>query len=190
MYICDSITEKLIMRHIIKESESNICKQGLQIIFSDVINILLVIITGILSKNLLYSFIYIMTFCVIRKFSGGFHASTFQACRIFMIATFIVTIVLARLTAKISIWVSVFCTIFTMITMILYSPIVHPNRKLTIYEIRANKFVSILLSCIYSIAVYWLIMMKSDVGLYLSLVLFAVSVFMYVGKFMSSRSRF
>lgn len=189
MNIYDKITNILLTRHIIEDSNAEVCKLGLQIMFSDIINILCIGIIGCLLNKLLFSLIYIMTFCGIRKFSGGFHAKTFLACRLSMIGTFMTTLLLEIMLSKVAMWASVFCVVVTMITMILFSPIVHPNRCLTIYEIKANKFMAILLSAVVSGIALYLSFCNYREGLYLSLVLFAIAILMYVGKFINTKDQ-
>lgn len=189
MKIYDNITDALLRRHIIEGSDTEVCKLGLQIIISDIINILCIVMIGYLFDRLLFSLIYIVTFCGIRKFSGGFHAKTFLVCRLSMIGIFVTTLFIERIFAKVAIWASVFCVVITMITMILFSPIVHPNRCLTIYEIKANKFVAILLSAVCSVIALYLSCNKYRAGLYLSLVLFTIAILMYIGKFNNARNQ-
>lgn len=187
MSIYDNLTEVMLSRNIIEDNDVEVCKLGLQIVFSDSVNILCIVLIGCLANRLLFSLIYIMVFCGIRKFSGGFHAKTFLVCRLSMIGTFMTALLLERVFAKVAILTSLFCVVVSMLIIIAFSPIVHPNRSLTIYEIKANRLVSILLSALCSGMALYLSFNKNKVGLYLSLTLFAVVVLMCIGKFANNK---
>lgn len=187
MNIYDNITNVLLNRHIIEDTDTEVCKIGLQIIFSDIINILCIMVIGCLVDRFLFGLIYIVTFCGIRKFSGGFHAKTILICRLSTIGLFVITLLVESVFSTVAIYASVICVVITMITMVLFSPVVHPNRSLTIYEIKANKFLAIVFSAICSVIALYLSFHKYRAGVYLSLVLFTIAVLMYVGKFFNNK---
>lgn len=186
--ICKNIITFFLKRNIIQDSDANACCMGLKLILSDIINFSIIILLGIFVEKPLYGVIYLCTFCGVRKFSGGFHAKTFFVCRMSMIGTFLTTIALFYLLSEFAKCISVLCVIFAIYTMLRFSPIIHPNRLLTKAEIKANKFVSVLSTCICSIISILLVSIEYNEGLYWALVLFAIAVLMYVGRIVNSRN--
>jgi accessory gene regulator B len=62
------------------EDEKEVVIYGLEAILSNSVNLLVMIIIGCISHNLLETVIYLLCFCSIRVLAGGFHANTYLTC--------------------------------------------------------------------------------------------------------------
>lgn len=184
---CDFVTDMLLKRNIIDTNDINACSMGLKLIASDIINFSVIVTCGFLLSKPIYSLIYIATFCGIRKFSGGFHARTFSVCRIATIGIFIGTTVLTYVLQNSAILCLFFCIPFAVCTMFKFAPIIHYNRPLTTIEAKANRYISILMTCFCSIISIILSVFKRSEGLYLAFVLSAIAVLMHIGRFANAK---
>ena len=78
-YISRKITEKLIEKGIIAERKysADVYEYGIELILGDLINYILIFVTGIVLKQDAYiPLLYLICFVSVRIFSGGFHAVT------------------------------------------------------------------------------------------------------------------
>ena len=87
MCISKKITEKLIAKGIIEERKygADVYEYGIELILGDLINYILIFVTGIVLKQDAYiPLLYLICFVSVRIFFGGFHAVTHAGCSIFM----------------------------------------------------------------------------------------------------------
>lgn len=71
------ITDIFIKKKMITEDKKDIYLYGFEIVVSTIIYALIFILTAIVTSTLLYSIIFFIGFYFVRKFCGGFHASTY-----------------------------------------------------------------------------------------------------------------
>lgn len=181
--ISEKLTEKFIERHIIDSSKKEIYIEGLNLILSDIINFSLILIIGALTKSFILSLLYLIVFWNVRKFSGGFHAKTYMVCRTATIGTYLLIWLLYSVLNSYHIVCVIICSIIALATMLLFAPIRHPNKELTLGEIKANKLFSVIATLFFIVISVILIIIGYKEGLFISLTLFAITILMYVGMF-------
>ena len=127
------LIKKFIQRGIVEPAKQDIYKTGLELIIADIINILLILTLGFITKSFIYACIYLIMFWTVRRFSGGFHAKTYAVCRIVFIGTYISMICISAVLHR---WllVSGVCNLIAFATMYLFAPIPHPNKELNSKE--------------------------------------------------------
>ena len=82
---------------IISDANLKILKYGLNILYSTFLGILGVILCGIILKSSIYSFLFLLFYCPLRLFIGGYHAKTNFFCITLFIFIFIVILNYSRL---------------------------------------------------------------------------------------------
>lgn len=85
-----SITLLESIKYIISDANLKILKYGLNILYSTFLGILGVILCGIILKSSIYSFLFLLFYCPLRLFIGGYHAKTNFFCITLFIFIFIV----------------------------------------------------------------------------------------------------
>lgn len=175
------LTKKLVQRNIIDKNNVTIYETGLTLIISDIINFLIIIVIGLITNTFWYSCLYLMMLVIVRRFSGGFHAKTYNRCRLVTAGTYILIILVNELIINHWITYAMFFNVISIITMILFAPIRHPNKELTSTEIKANKLFALITTILSSILSIALIVLNRKTGLVISLILFAITVLMYAG---------
>ncbi|MBQ7974564.1 MAG: accessory gene regulator B family protein [Clostridia bacterium] len=181
------ITDRLLNQNVIDADKKEIHKTGIELILTDTINFSLILIIGIMIKAVSAACIYLLLFWTVRRFSGGYHAKSYGVCRTVTVGTYIAIVLISKFLAVNQMLVSVVLNIVTAITMMAFAPIRHPNKELTITEIRANKLFSVLTTLFYIALSIILSAFGNKQGLIIAITLFAISVLMYLGLLMNMR---
>jgi len=74
------LTDRLVNKKVIDKDDYEIYQFGFLQLLRDVISVGSVIIAGILFRELLECFVYMICFMVLRSYAGGYHASTPFRC--------------------------------------------------------------------------------------------------------------
>ncbi|MCI9085140.1 MAG: accessory gene regulator B family protein [Clostridia bacterium] len=182
-YLCN----QCLQRKIIKPEKQEIYRVGFELIIADIINFSLIFICGILTKSFLYSCVYSLLLWFVRRFSGGFHAKTYGVCRVVTVGTYLLVFLVNKFIIEHWLIYALICDAISIVTMIIFAPIRHPNKELTLSEIKANRFFAILTTILFSLLSILLIIFNLKIGLVISLTLLAITVLMYVGLFVNRR---
>lgn len=174
------LTDILLKNQIIDIDRKEIYTVGLELMISDIINFLLLLAVGLVTRSLLYSCIYSFMFLSVRRFSGGFHAKTYMRCRIVTIGTYLLILIASKILHNMIAYTVIF-DIIAIITMFVFAPIRHPNKELTFKEIKVNKLLSLLTTLLFTAVSIILVVIGRNEGLIISLILFAIAILMYIG---------
>jgi len=139
-----------IFPHVINQAENEDEKEvviyGLEIMLSTVVNLLCLLFVGILSGNLLESFIFLIFFCLIRGYSGGFHASTHLACFSCSMIIFLGIVLINPYISQEYNQVLILGTVLAYTVIFLLAPILNGKRNFSLEEVTmARKKMKIIL---------------------------------------------
>lgn len=119
------------------------------IILSSILHFITVIILGICFNLLAESLIFYISFIVIRKFAGGYHADTPTKCFWFSFVINSVILLTIRLLSCINIpMISTILTATSFIIIIIFSPVENDNKPLSSKEKKIYRIISIIISTI------------------------------------------
>lgn len=183
------LLNELLKREIISKDKTDIYKVGLELIVADVINTILIIGVSLITNTFISGCLYMLVFCGVRKFCGGFHAKTYWLCRLVTVFTYLIIIAVSSVLSNNLLQIVLVCDIVTVISMFLFAPVRHPNKELKEKEIKANKLFAILSASGFSILSVMLILFERKEGLNISLNLFAISILMYIGMIINNRRK-
>ena len=65
-----------------KDTDIQVIIYGIELLLSSFVNLILVMIVGGYFFGILPTLVFILFFCPIRQFSGGFHAKSYMTCTI------------------------------------------------------------------------------------------------------------
>ena len=181
--ISNKITDYLCLRNFIPEKDREIYNYGFKLILSDIINFSIVILLGLLTNRILEGIVFLITLCGIRRFSGGFHAKTFWLCRVLMILTFIIVWVITELIYNFRLFFPyvIVVDILALIFIAIFSPIKHPNKKLSKKQVKTNKIKATLAAIILIVISAFLMTFKFKCGMTVSVTIMAVVFLMIIG---------
>lgn len=107
---------------------------GIELIISELIGTVIVLIIGILFNSLVESVIFMLSLSLIRFFSGGYHAKTYLRCNMVFVTSALLVFITHKLYVQylmeynIVIYITVF--IISFIIMAMFSPVENENKKI------------------------------------------------------------
>ena len=178
-YISRKITEKLIEKGIIAERKysADVYEYGIELILGDLINYILIFVTGIVLKQDAYiPLLYLICFVSVRIFSGGFHAATHAGCSIFMIVFYLIFTLMYRVTLHMGVlWVTVFI-VLSYWTIVLFAPVRNKNRYVSEKKARINRIRAICLYSAWAAVSVFMILNHMLIGYVISAVLYTIAL--------------
>lgn len=91
------LTEKLFVNGAISEDEQELYIYGLFILFSQLMYLAIACLIGLMLGCFVESIIFYIAFQIIRRYAGGYHASTETRCEILSTLSILICIILIKL---------------------------------------------------------------------------------------------
>ena len=171
----------LCENNMIERDKQELYTYALEILLSSILHFLTTIVMGIVCGMFAESVLLIVVFSLVRRFAGGFHASTPLKCYFFSIAANIIMLFLISVVTKwgndIAFYVIL---IISDLTIWFTSPIESQNKPLGYKEKKVYKAVSIALSSVITalaVMVYEFVAMNYGVSLCFGLTLVAIVLY-------------
>lgn len=132
VYLSNRLTDFLIEKNVISIEQKEIYTYGLECLIARIGTILYLFILSICLHAFCQAVIFYFVFLVMRKFSGGYHATTYVRCNVLYLLTFTVAVLADRfiLSNYDSPNFTVFILLFIFLTVIIFSPIENPNNPI------------------------------------------------------------
>lgn len=149
-YLSNRIADLYIKRNIIQPDEKEVYKCGLELILNDIVTFTIVIFISGLVFKVRYAFEFLITFCVVRVYCGGYHAAKTYICRLTMLVTFLSVVILSELMVRLSDYPFYLIIIISLMVLLPLIPVKHPNKKLTDTMIAKNRRNGIIAYIVFS----------------------------------------
>lgn len=164
------------LTQILFDTETNkeayeIHQYGIEAIIATSIDLFLILLLGFSFKRLVEAIVFFITFCIMRKFTGGYHCKTNFRCISLHAFTFFIYLVISKYFENMYVIIGI--DVMAIVLFLLISPI--NNRNCNESERMKYKRISIFLLLVYIILSH--ITAFSSIITY---VIFIVSVFMIV----------
>ncbi len=146
------ILEYLIRSNVIENTDTDreYYQYGIEITISSILNVILILFIGIVTKSFFESIIFLTCFILIRRFSGGFHADTYIKCNLSFCISFITVLILYYTTAQyLSTYISILITFVCVSIILLKCPIEHINKPISNNRKIVYKIMAALLGAVY-----------------------------------------
>jgi len=145
--ISEKIAEFIIGEKEEQKDNREVLIYGIEILISDVVNLFVVLLTGLLFGHILCSLVFFISFAVLREKTGGYHADTHLKCNIVLaINTILVMLVIKWFSAKDNIVVIVIAAaVFSGIVIGIFSPRDNVNKRLDAESKRKFKIQSLII---------------------------------------------
>ncbi|MGN0476821.1 MAG: accessory gene regulator B family protein [Ruminococcus sp.] len=124
---------------------------GIKLLVSSLIGMCAISAIGLFTGYFPQAIIYIVALSLIKSFAGGYHADTYLKCNVLSVLSFLFALImhfplLKMSTSEVLITaVLIFCV--TLLTIILFSPVEHPNKKIGQGDKKKYKLISIVMLC-------------------------------------------
>lgn len=189
--LANSIAVFLCKEGVVSEEEKDICRYGAEVIISNVIGVVLILVIGVLLKSLWQGILFLLLYSTLRIYTGGYHASSYLKCNSGFVVVYIITLLLFTYVnsniCRSMAWVGV-C--IGLIIVVGYAPVPNVNRIVSGEKARKYKYASVVIYLLIMIMmvlidimyisglgymVYW-----ADVSLYIKYVLISIVILMLV----------
>lgn len=150
--ISEKILCYLINSKVISDTEDNreFYQYGIEITISSLLNIILILCIGILTRSISESMIFLVCFILLRQFTGGFHADTYFKCNLSFCIVFSIVLVLYYTTAQyLSTYISILLTFVCVSIILAKCPIEHINKPIPKNRKIIHKILAALLGIVY-----------------------------------------
>ncbi len=136
-------TEKLLSNGTINDEDKELYIYGLFMLLSQLMFFVITCIFGLILKCILESIIFYIAFQFIRKYAGGYHASTETRCEISTTLSILACIVLIRLSKTYDFQIAlVTITVISAISIFCLCPLDTPEKPLSDKEFRYFRKIS------------------------------------------------
>ncbi len=158
--VSSKIVSVLASRSVINKDDAELYDYGFFILLSQLLYFIIALVTGIILKIIPQSVIFYLAFLLIRKYAGGYHASTETRCEIFSTLSIVGSITVVKLSEiydfKIALLV---ISAVSAVCIFIFSPLDTPEKPLSQKEFNYFRKISwlILLAIIISITVSYIL---------------------------------
>ena len=185
--LAKNIAHFFVVKNITEESKEVIYAYGMELLISDVLNTLIVLMIALISHTLPAVIIFIAVFMVLRRFVGGYHANSHLSCMLTLVMVMLVfSYGICNISGQTA---QVFSISFiTMALPIIFciTPVPHPNKPMSAEKgIRLRKR-SIILAAVLSVVVIALLIFHyQKLGLSVSSGLLLSAIMALLGFFLN-----
>jgi len=158
--ISSFITETLIEGKVIKSEERNMYIYCFGTIIEMSANLLATLMFGALLQRFIETLIFMLVFIPIRSFAGGYHCENAESCFILSILVFLTVMLSYKYMYGVSVyWICAIC-LTDLIAIFILSPVISPNKPLSVKEKNKNRRISIFLAAFYITAIFVMLYCK------------------------------
>ena len=138
------ISDKLVREKIILSEFRDVYVYGFELILSFLTATFMILLVGIIFHKTILTLVFLLIFIALRRFTGGYHATTYLKCKITTISTYVVVITSSQILGVSAIsYIPLFVVGFIMILR--YCPIENIHKPLTLSNKIKNKVLSLIL---------------------------------------------
>lgn len=145
----DRITSVLVTNELIDENEFRVYSYGFELIIAFAANALTVLFIGLIFGKFVHTLLFLLTYCPIRQYAGGFHAKNYSRCLLTFATIYLVTILIINNinldTSQIPLMIGL---AISLIGICKLAPVEHRNNPLSNAERIHHKKVAATLSLI------------------------------------------
>lgn len=173
------IINYLIRKDII-DTEVEVYQYGLELLLSSVIGVVLILFISICTNRLIEGLIYLFSFMIIRKYTGGYHCKSYFSCKSSFIGIFLVYLLSVHFISA-SLYLHTL-TALSVLTIWILAPCDHENKILSAEERSRYGNISKCIICIYSLVIYIGYQAGSMYSVCMEMMLVIIAVLLIIGK--------
>ena len=185
--LAKNIAHFFVVKNITEESKEVIYAYGMELLISDVLNTLIVLMIALISHTLPAVIIFIAVFMVLRRFVGGYHANSHLSCMLTLVMVMLVfSYGICNISGQTAQVFSISSITMALPIIFCITPVPHPNKPMSAEKgIRLRKR-SIILAAVLSVVVIALLIFHyQKLGLYVSSGLLLSAIMALLGFFLN-----
>lgn len=126
--VSKKVTDRLLSRNAIKDEDYEIYQYGLEQLFTSILNMLTLFVIGSIMGMIWQGIIFVLSFMLLRKYAGGYHASTPLRC--YLLTTLIITVALSVMKyLEISILIYLVLLMVSSVIVYMLTPVEAVNKE-------------------------------------------------------------
>lgn len=171
---------KQIGKCVTKESdqdEKQIVYYGLELLLSTWVTTIILFVLGIVFDCFFETICFILFYCTLRQYAGGYHSDTYLKCNLFMSSCYLVILIIDRIITFQYSWL--LAGIFAIFVIFYFAPVMNQNKRLSEGEVRYYKKSTYLIASIEVIVATFLLIIHQN-----RLLKFAIFAFCLVALFL------
>lgn len=123
-----SIARFFAGKKLIPKDELDSYAYGYQVILISIINWSSILIIAILTHSLIDTLFYMLPIVILRRHTGGYHASSYAQCYILSVSFYLIVLLLTRFIPASAVYaIAPVLSVITYISILKYAPIEHAN---------------------------------------------------------------
>ena len=138
------VCNRLLKKGVITEELKDVYVYGFDLLFSFLISTTIVLTIGIFSRQFIPTIFFMITFILVRRYTGGYHANTYLKCQICTVSFYVLSLLLS-IFLNIPIWSFLILGVVGILVISLFGPIENPHKPLTIEEKKKHKITGLIL---------------------------------------------
>ncbi|MBE6735097.1 MAG: hypothetical protein E7563_07145 [Ruminococcaceae bacterium] len=130
--LSERIADFLLRQKCFEDEMLPVYVYGVKVFLSSLIGVVLVLVTSCILGVFESGVLFLLTFIILRQFTGGLHCDSYVACNVTTVITFIVTVLFKDIiihTTSCNVILGMMIIISFIITAI-FSPVSHPNKEI------------------------------------------------------------
>ena len=127
-------------KNIIESENEVIYAYGAELLFSDLLNGLIALLSAALTKTIMPTIVFLCVFMVMRRYSGGYHANSHLGCTfILVIVILIFSLVICKIPIKYIGWANTLCVAISLVLIYAFAPVAHLNKPVSENKLQKMK---------------------------------------------------
>ena len=138
------VCKHLLKKGVITEELKDVYIYGFDLLFSFLISTTIILTIGLITHQILPTIFFLLTFILVRRYTGGYHANTYLKCQICTVSFYLITVVLS-IYLNIPHYSYIILGAIGIFVILLLGPIENPHKPLTNQEKKKHKITGLIL---------------------------------------------
>lgn len=152
--VIGKIVNQLEQMQMIQSKDTEICKYGLGIFISSMVEIISILLISVFVGNFFETLLLFVIFVPLRIYAGGYHANTKLRCYFVSLGMYIIfTVILRSLPISLYVITNVVCSLFSCLAVYLMAPVIHHNKTVNMVERKYYRKTSIKICTVETIII-------------------------------------
>ena len=150
-FLARKVTIFFINKGKIDKGDFEVYQYCFEMLFSTIFNFFILFIGAIITKMYYETFIFTISFIVIRRCIGGYHSKTHYGCLSLLVIMYVMLIIMLGFNYRMISILSIVTSILCLIIVSIFAPVDHPNNPIDIEKKVKMNILAVLVVSIYSL---------------------------------------
>lgn len=168
--LAKNIAHFFVVQKTVEENKEAIYAYGMELLISDVLNTLIVLLIALISHTLPAMIVFTAVFMGLRKFAGGYHANSHLSCMLTLVVVMLIfSYGICNVSEKYAWIISIGFVVISIPVIFNLAPVPHPNKPVSEEKgAKLKKRSRILVLLLSMLALLLIIFRLNKISLYVS----------------------